>query len=51
MRKRANRHVSAAQEFACRQIIVTNGDSVCWQRPDARLAAEVPWIRRLEEGE
>jgi len=51
MRKRANRDVCAAQELACRQIIVTNGDSVCWQGPDARPAAEVPWIRRLEEGE
>jgi hypothetical protein len=30
---------------------VTNGDSVCWEGPDARPAAEVPWIRRLEEGE
>jgi hypothetical protein len=47
-RKRA---VCAAPELACRQIIVTNGDGVYWQGPDARPAAEVPWIRRLEEGE
>jgi hypothetical protein len=51
MRKRANRDVCAAQGLACRQNIVTNGDSVCWKGPDARPAAEVPWVHRLEEGE